>query len=237
MSDPIFIPREADLAKAVLKREVVTAAAPAPAAPDSVKAPAAPLDDVALSFLRSVADLTRAGWTLEKHWKACGVTSGSRKAHVLDQLRGCGFIRLEKKGAGKAVHVFDAGWAYLGLKRPTGLGTGGAIHQKLARHIAGVFQARGYDVHIEFPVGASAKRVDVAAFGPVRVGVEIALSRAEQELENLRGDLESGCIDGVLVVAVEERMLRSIRRGIDADAYLQAKRGRIVLSLLEGVEL
>jgi len=236
MSERISIPSITDLESAVFKRECPAPGPLAVSTASDVAADGILLEDAARAFLCSVTDSTRRDWILEQHWKACDVTSGGRKERILDQLRGLGFIRLEVKKVGKTVYVYEAGWAYLGLKRPAGSGTGGASHQKLARYAVEVFKARSYDAHIEFSVGSGLrrKRVDVAAFGPVRVGVEIALSRVEQELKNLRDDLASESLDKVLVVATDRGMLHSICRGIAADPYLLKRRSRIVLSLVKG---
>lgn len=120
-------------------------------------------------------------------FEALGESSGSRQKAVVDEvLFRHAFIRRERRGRSWLVSVTEAGYAYLGLEAPKGRGVGGSLHQRLVERVAADFRRNGFDcVRIECPVGPMAKRVDVVAIGPRRVGIEVGISSADQEVRNL----------------------------------------------------
>jgi hypothetical protein len=198
--------------------------------------PTISLSHEALAFLGHVArqELTCADpLTLEEHWKAIGIASGSVKKRVLDELRGNGFIRLARKGRSYEVYIYKRAWDLLGIEPPKAHGRGGLMHQKIARVLAQEFKRQGYEVKVEYEVGSGRKRVDLVAFGKHRrIGIEIALSDVDQELINLRADLNSGVLDAVLVVSTEETLLRQVRYRAQNDSYIKPHFGRIYFRLI-----
>lgn len=194
------------------------------------------LSHAALAFLGHVArhELTCTdSMTLEDHWKAIGVASGSVKKRVLDELRGNGFIRLARKKRSYEVYLYKRAWDLLGLEPPKAHGRGGPLHQKIAEVLAQQFKKQGYEVKVEYEVGSERKRVDLVAFGKhQRIGVEIALSDVDQELINLRADLNSGVLDAVLVVSTEETLLRQVRYRAQNDLHIKPHVGRIYFRLI-----
>lgn len=181
----------------------------------------------AYTFLQHVATTFPNLRTLEHHWKTLGISSGSVKSRVLGELRSAGLIRLHSRGKTRVVSLYEAGWKYLGVKPPTASGTGGPIHQHWARVLAARFKKRGYDVHVEFAVGVNRKRVDLVAFGKKKIGIEIALTSLEQELKNLRDDIQSGVLDEIFVVSPDADLLRRLRSRALADPAIQPHASQI----------
>ena len=184
------------------------------------------LSETAYKFLRHVANPLNDDLTLEQRWKALRVASGSKKNGALSELRRRGFIRLERKGRMRTVHLYKAAYTYLGLD-PHLEGVGGTTHRKIVKHLARVFKRRGFEVYIEQELGTERKRVDLLALGPERIGVEAGLSDARQEIKNLREDLASGALDRVLFVTVDEKLMAKVKRMAMADPELAAQMDRI----------
>ncbi len=181
-----------------------------PATPGPAREPssAAPLTPLAEALLRQAVLPENEGLGLEHLWRILGVRSGSKKKQLTDELRGRGFLRTERKGKVALVHVYHAGYAYLGLTPPKHKGVGGATHRRIAAVLAAKLKTRGYDVHIEHEIGPARKRTDILALGRQRLAVEIGLSDPRQEARNILAALESGAVDIVLFVAVDSALLR-----------------------------
>ena len=168
------------------------------------------LTPLAEAFLRQAVLPGNRGLGLETYWQALGVTSGSVKGRVREELRRHGFIRIERKGRVSTVHVYGAGYAYLGVSPPKGEGVGGTTHKRIVARLAAQLKKRGYEVHIEQEIGPARKRVDLLALGPQRIAIELGLSDAEQEARNILADLRSGAVDQVVFVAVDRALLRRV---------------------------
>jgi hypothetical protein len=190
------------------------------------------------AFLRHAAHPGNETLTLEYHWTALKITSGSTKYRTLDELRGRGFIRLERRGKAQAVHLYDTAWDYLGLRPPRVHGRGGPLHRQLADTLARHFKRQGYDVRVECEIGPRRKRVDLIAFSRgKRIGVEIALTDVDQELRNLKEDLDSGALDIVLIVSVMEPILQRIKARAASDPALASRLGQVHFHLMEPEDL
>lgn len=225
---PVNIPNLADLEGIVVRRcpaAIRDDPHPSTSATDRKK-PDVTDDTLRLSrdadrFLRYAAEPTHRGQTLEQHWAALGISSGSVKDRVLNELRTNGLIRLERKGKSCRVHLFTRAYEYLGLSAPTGKGVGGTTHQAVARHIAALLKSKGYEAHIDRALGAAKKRVDVVGYGTHHIiGVEIGLSDERQEIKNLRDDWETGVLDVLLFVTTDESMLENVRSRVQKDPVL-----------------
>lgn len=232
--DMVEIPTFAELCAQVVPRK--TAVAPA-LAHERKSVPDLPaLSARAERFLRRVASFVDRPMPLEEHWRAVGIESGSAKNAVLKELRERGLIRLEHKGKAKRVHLFKSAWDFLGLIPPKGTGSGGATHRECVQRIARLFHAKGYDVHIEHPVGPEKKRVDILALGKRRIAIEVGLTDAAQEVSNCRDDLMSGAVDLVILVAANRSFLETVRRRVTRDPILSGQLDRLSFMLMEGLE-
>lgn len=180
------------------------------------------------------AAMANEGLHLEALWEIVGVTAGSKKASVLKELRSYGFVRLERKGKFRRVKVLPAAYEYVGSPVPKGRGSGGALHQSMVARLAADFRKKGYECHIEFPLGPSRRRVDLYAIGAsTRIAVEVGLSRPEQEVKNIREDIESGAVDSVLFVAATPEFLGRVRARCVNDPALRGHAARIGFHLMD----
>ncbi len=198
---------------------------PARDEPDSTASPV--LSTEAEAFLRHVVVLTHPKFTLEDHWAALGVTSSSKKQHVLKELRRHGLIRLERKGRQKVVHLYVKAYELLGISAPKGEGVGGTTHRQVVNRLAVILRKRKYEVHIEEEIGPDRKRVDILALGKQRIGVEVGLSSMNQELKNLRDDLASGVLDMILFVSTDRAMVDKVRSHAARDVVLKPQMHRL----------
>jgi len=241
---PVHIPSLADLEGVVVHRHL-----PADVSRDSVLVAAEwtkpdardttlHLSRDADRFLRYTAEPTHRGQTLEQHWSALGVSSGSVKERVLNELRTNGLIRLEVKGKLRRVHLYRRAYEYLGLRAPAGEGVGGTTHQSVARYVASLLRSKGFEVHIERTLGPAKKRVDVVGYGKSQiVGVEIGLSDERQEIKNLREDWETGVLDVLLFVTTDESMLEKVRSRVQKDPVLSKHTDQIHFLLVDEEEI
>ena len=222
---PVHVPTREELRACVVLRPKPAEAPP----PEHLEAGAKGirLSRDAERFLREAALHGEGASCLETLWEAVGIASGAVKKRVLSELRGAGFIRLERKGGAKAVYLYTAGWDYVGLKPPAGRGRGGSVHRYWVERLAGLFKRKGYEVLVEFEIGAARKRVDLVALSKRRVGIEVALTSPSQEVVNVREDLRSGVLDLVLVASPDAALLRRVRSRVTRDPYLAARMGRI----------
>lgn len=229
---PLHIPTPKELIKSVVssvhKAETISDArplpkplSPPPAAPDKS------FSFEAMAFLHHAALPENVGFMLEEHWNGLGIKSGSVKKRVLKELLGAGLIRLEKKGKACTVTLYAKAWELLGREPPRGMGTGGSMHKHIVLKLAQEFRSRGYDVHIEFPVGPDRKRVDLAAFGKCRLGIEVGLTDPKQEIWNLQADLRSGALDYVVFCSNSTSIFDKVRQGIQKDPWLSTQSHRI----------
>lgn len=234
MSDelPVHIPTQDELMAVVVKQPESSSVEDAAGGYRRKDTPD-PLSPNAKAFLRYAAEQQHESLSLEDRWLAIGIVSGAVKKRVLAELCGRGFIRLESRGRVKKLHLYKVAWEYLRMERPKESGIGGSIHKVLAERAARMFKDRGYDIHFEMEVGPKRKRVDVVAFGRLRLGIEIGLTNPQQEVRNLRLDLESGALDYVLFVTATREFLDKVEKLIDHDPYLHRNREKIRLYLLE----
>ncbi len=190
------------------------------------------------AFLRHVVHPGNESLMLEHHWAALKITSGSTKGRILDELRGFGFIHLESRGKAQVVRLYESAWDYLGLRPPKVHGRGGAMHRGIAKRLARHFKSQGHDVRVECEIGPRRKRVDLIAFSKgKRIGVEIALTDVDQELRNLKEDLDSGALDIVLIVSVVESILQRIKARAASDPTLAPRLGQVHFHLIEPEDL
>ena len=242
-----------------LKRMVIpTSAVDAPAAPEvsdktpghgsgKAKLPApVPKPDVepgdpsglsskAESLLRQAVDPAHADWPLEQHWQALGIDAGSEKRRLLNELKGFGFIRVERKGREGRVRVYRRGYERLGLTPPREKGIGGDKHRKIAKHIARLLTKSGFsEVSYEREIGPHRKRVDIVGYGKDGVvGVEIGLTDYRQELKNIHDDLRAAVLDKLLWVTTDPALLRSVREKAAQDPAIRPHLSCVRLFLLK----
>ncbi len=185
-------------------------------------------------FLRHAAEPHHRTMTLGERWAQLGIPSGSVQKRILNENRRQGFIRLERKGKVRYVHLYGRAYDYLGLPRPTGEGVGGTSHQIAVKRIAAILKERGFEVYTEREVGAARKRVDLVAYGKGRIlGIEVGLSDVRQEIKNLREDLQTGVLDFVLFVTTSPTMLDKVKSAVNAYEDLQEQIHRIKFFLLD----
>ncbi len=150
---PLRIPTLAELRRCVVPRCPSAAADesskggkrdPARDEPDSTASPA--LSTEAEAFLRHAALPAHIDSGLEDHWTAIGVTSGSIKRRVLNELRRDGHIRLERKGKHNVVHLYRKAYELLGLRVPSGEGVGGSTHRRIVKRLAEILKKQSYEV-------------------------------------------------------------------------------------------
>lgn len=239
MSDPakppVHIPSRDELQDAVLPRctDADIVGPPVPRSSPAAAPPGAGLSPGAHALLLRAAHPESADQCLEDHWKALGVRHGSRKRAILNELRSGGFVYLESHGRKRLVRLYPRAWAYLGMDAPKGAGDGGSRHRAVVRTLARAFTRRGYETHIEQELGPGRKRCDLVCYSRDRViGIEVGLSRAEQEVKNIRDDLASGALDQVILVSDASAILRRVRLLIEEDPELAGLRGRIRFFLL-----
>ncbi len=227
---PVHVPTREELRACVVLRPKPAEAPP----PEHLEAGAKGirLSRDAERFLREAALRGEGASCLETLWEAVGIASGAVKKRVLSELRGAGFIRLERKGGAKAVYLYTAGWDYVGLKPPAGRGRGGSVHRYWVERLAGLFKRKGYDVRVEMEIGREKKRVDLVAFARDRIGIEVAMTSAKQEITNLKADLRSGVLDLVLLVSPDRVLLAEIQKRVRDDTYLCAHASRLKYYLL-----
>jgi hypothetical protein len=230
----IHIPTLEELRASVQSRPADPALEPiTPVADDPDRTGERILSREAEAFLRDAAAFIHMGSSLEEHFTRAGITSGSVKKRVIQELVSRGLIRLEHKGRSKQVHLYGTAWEYLGMEPPAGRGAGGSTHRHCIEHVARLFRARGYDVRVECPVGPRKKRVDLLALGKKRIGIEIGLSSPAQELRNIEEDLASGVLDMVVFCALDETMLEDVRKRVAKHPKLERQLARIRFYLLD----
>ncbi len=235
--EPVHIPSIDDLHGCVVARGPrPTSATGGPEAPRERERAVAHLSREAQLFLLHAATTCHKMTTLEQRWETLGITSGSKKKRIVNELLRFGLIRLEYKGKSRTVHLFKAAWKYLDMEPPKSTGTGGAIHQFWVREIARTLRKRGYDVHVEFALGPARKRVDVVAFGETKIGVEVALTSLEQELRNIREDLACDVLDRVIVASPDEAFLKRIKASAERDDAIRPHLHQIQFRLLNHEE-
>jgi len=228
---PVHVPGREELDACVLERADAAVGEDsqgdaAPEAPHDVPATSV-LTLQADALLRHAANPAHLDMPMEARWAAIGVTSGSVKDRLLRELRGLGFIRLEKKGPCRTIYIYKKGWEYLGLTAPKGLGRGGAVHRRWVAHLKGLFRQKGYDVRVEIEVGKEKKRVDMVAFGAQKIAIEIAITSVTQEVANLKADLRSDAIDRVLVASPDVELLARIKERAQNDSDLAGQMDRV----------
>ena len=236
MTRPIHVPTAEELIACVVRRGDTTAMRTREEIPDSASsrdAPATPkLTPKAEALLRHAADPAHWNMGMEERWAAIGVNYGSEKDRILRELYGAGVISREKKGPRRTIHVRKEGWAYLGLKPPSGMGRGGTTHRLWVQRLKSLFKRKGYDVRVEMEIGREKKRVDLVAFARDRIGIEVAMTSAKQEITNLKADLRSGVLDLVLLVSPDRVLLAEIQKRVRDDTYLCAHASRLKYYLL-----
>ena len=233
----VYVPSVEELQRCVVPRRKPLAGHETPEkAPGTGHAPAGepdaaatpPLSMLAAAVLNHAVQHHHLDLPLEARWKALGVTSGAVKERVLSELRRHGFIRLERKGRCRILHLYRKAWDYLGLAPPTGEGVGGPVHKAIVRRLAKAFKKRGYAVHVEHAIGKSGKRVDFVCFGKDRIlGVEVGLSDVHQELKNLREDLATNVLELILFVSCDPGMVRKVRAAALRDPAVSKHMDRI----------
>lgn len=197
---------------------------------------APPLSEKARAFLRTAASGEFTNLTLTQRWKMHGVLSGSERRKYQEELIQRGFIRLVRDGKRKTVHVYPAGYKYLGLDPPKGRGRGGADHQLYVSRLKAMLSKAGFDTYVEFEAGPRRKRVDLVAFGKNRLGFEVAMGDLQQELRNIREDLASGALDIVIVASPSASFLKKLHAHVQKDPVLRTQMARIKYRKLEEVE-
>lgn len=228
---PLETPVPRDKTEECIAAPAVASSPPATSTPDPTPSPLSPLE---IAFLQRVAE--HEDDCLEAHWRALGVKAGSAKKRILDHLRGEGLIRVERRGSQCVVRLYAKAFELPEITPSKGLGTGGALHQALVADLAARFRSRGYDVHVEYPIGSAGKRVDLVALGTQRIGIEVGLhpNKAEHEaLDNVAQDLKTGALDVILFCSPYPAMLRNVESLVRSDPYLSTQAAHIRFFRLE----
>jgi hypothetical protein len=118
---------------------------------------------------------------------------------------------------------------------PAPLGRGGRQHQYLQHLVKELAEQRGYRAVIEEPILDGAGKVDVSLTrGKERVACEISVTTSrDQELMNVEKCLSAG-FDRVIVIAHDERHLKTISRFIAAHVE-ESMRDRLTFLLPDGL--
>ena len=204
---------------------------------DRIKPDAPAPSGSADAFLRQAARYP--GRNQKELFSLVPIDAGSTQNTVIKELLNrYGFIRRERCGRSWQVYVTDAGRAYL-AKEPCRLrGVGGERHRRCVEAMVWKLRRLGYTrVEVECSVGPRGKRVDIVAYGTSRVGVEVGISSVDQEIRNLRLDLESGVLDKVLMVSPDAAFIARVRERACEDPSLAGLLSRVDFFVLDEKEV
>ncbi len=187
-----------------------------------------------VAALRHFTDPANRRLPIGAHYRAIGITSGSRMMAITRELIRLGMIRVERKGRSKLVHPYNKAYEFLGLPPPKGEGVGGTTHKAIVAEVARTFRESGLDARIEHEIGPDRKRVDLVGFGPEAiVGVEVGISDVRQEIINIRNDLAAGVLTHLLFITTDRSILRRVRRAAMEDPEIAPHIGLVRFYLFD----
>lgn len=171
--------------------------------------------------------------TLASLLKEAGITSGSAKKSMTEDLVRKDFARLHKLQRGKTRLLIpeptDRAFGCLGLEKPSWPSKGGFVHQWLAHHYRVYGFRRGYRVAVEYFL-ENGKAVDVVMWTEDQViFIEIVMSEPlEKELQNAIKDMSSPLVPNRIVFACRDgKMRRALSALITSDPRVVAFRDKL----------
>lgn len=154
----------------------------------------------------------------------------------LAELERLGLVTTVPWGRYRFLVLTDEGRDHLEQKRgiqvPPLPGKGSVQHRLAAQLVRIVFEARGFQVGVEVPIGPDRKLVDLHAQKQgQRIGIEIAMGSSDEE-SNCIKDLAAGVLDSLMFVFPDSTMLKHWQERFKARPEIRQNLHKVEFALL-----